>query len=71
MKRKKEMIDTIISSFRSYELEMIVPVKEDDTTRDIGTKIEQLFNTYKKEDLKPLYKAAARRLRYSNIGLIA
>ena len=71
MKRKKEMIDTIISSFRSYELEMIVPVKEDDTIRDISAKIEQLFDAYKKEDLKPLYKAAASRLRYSNIGLIA
>lgn len=69
--KKKEMINEIILAFRSYELEMIVPVKETDSIVDIGMKIEQKFNEYKRPQLSVLYKAAKVRRKYMNVGLIA
>ena len=69
--KKKEMIDTIINAFRTYELKLIVPTTEKDTIQDIALKTELIFNSIKKDELKKMYKAAKSRIKYNDIGLIS
>lgn len=69
--KKREMINTILNSLKSYELEMIVPVEEKDTAIDVAIKIETIFNSFTKEQLKTAYTDAIRKLKYENVGLIS
>jgi hypothetical protein len=69
--KKKDMVDTIISALRVYELEMIIPTDEKDTNYTIAEKINTIFTSMPNEKLRPMYNAAKTRLKYNNIGLIS
>jgi hypothetical protein len=69
--KKREMIKTILNALRTYEIEPLIEVSEDDTPVKVMYKIEDTFDMFSKKQLTPLYKDAKFRLRYKDVGLIS